>query len=271
LSLPDVSFTNNLGTVTFKRCLLEIGDSWQWNGRAVVHGKRIGIQGMITRDVAERISGTITDPKTDGRSTGYRGVLTLPWTTLSNIRLESLEQSEGGWQSMAPTSAVFVDDLPSNNIYLFTFFGLPLYKPKLSLPIPAKRTTDTYTQMPFAPQGDVAADNPFYGPIRFRTGYEVMDITLSGKLRVPTGLLPTDIIGTLQQRTGVTVSNNSLADLPEGYPVVFRLGDAIPELMGKLAISSVFVRRAQIQWDVEKLLADITIQMTTQPQPWGEA
>ena len=270
MALPDVSFTNNVGTVTFKRCLLDIADEWQWDGRAVVHKKVVSIQGWMTRDPSEAIEGVLTDPTSSTKSLGQYGNLVLPWTTLENIRIDTLEQGVAGWQVMAPVTASFVDDHPQSNIYTVSFFGLQLNNPRLTIPIPAKRTVDFYTQIPFVSIGDVTPDNPFYGPIRFRTGYDVMSIVLTGSIALDDGILPADIVETLQQRTGVTVGAVSQAELPDGYPVVFRLSDAIPELKKNLAISGVFVRQAQFTWNVEEQIAQVSIAMVTQPQAWAE-
>ena len=52
--------------------------------------------------------------------------------------------------------------------------------------------------------------------------------------------------------------------------MVFKLGQAIPELAGDLAISSVFVRRSSLSWNVEKQMAQVRINMVTQPQAWAD-
>jgi hypothetical protein len=273
MALPDISFTNNIGSITFKRCLLDLADEWQWDGRAVVHRKRISVQGMMSRDASEAVEGILTTVNSPTKNLARRGALTLPWATLQNIRVESLEQAGGGasgWQVMVPVAASFVDDLQKNNIYSLTFFGLKLQNPRLSIPIPAKRTTDYFAQIPSTQNGEVEHQNPLYGPIRFRTGYEIMEIAVSGAIALESGTLPADIAGILQQRTGVTVNAQSLADLPAGYPVVFKLGQAIPELAGDLAISSVFVRRSSLSWNVEKQMAQVRINMVTQPQAWAD-
>ncbi len=272
MALPDVNFTNNVGAVTFKRCLVDVSDEWQWNGRAVTRRKRVTIDGWITRDTSEAIEGIQTQVG-DGPSKGFLGTLTLPWTVLNGIKIESINMELAGWQDMVHVQASFLDDLPSNNIYTLSFYGLVLHNPRLALPIPAKNTYDYYVQMPMTlpsgASGVIGPSNPFYAPIRFRTGYGMMTIQLSGSLSLPEGPLPTDLIDKLTKRMGV--GDGAVGDsgnLPDGFPCIFKLGEAIPELAGDIAMTSVFVAGGQIAWTVEKQIARITLRMRTQPQAW---
>ena len=270
MALPDISFTNNVGTVAFKRAMIDVSDDWQWDGRAVTHRKRISVDAWITRDASEQLEGVVT--RFDGSpATGAMGDLTLPWTVLHKIKLESLEQSTGTWQEYCHVQATFLDDLPQNNLYMVHLFGLELHNPRLSLPIPAKPTYDAYAQIISNNSGSVNPHNPFYGPIRFRMGYGMMQIGISGSLLFQDGLLPPDLLGILQQRQGVTTDTSfDLASLPDGYPIVFKLGEAIPELANDLAMSVCFVSGGRVQWDVEKQVARIQLQLLTQPQAWTE-
>src|ERR1035437_5003175 len=265
MAFPDISFTNNVGVITFKRCLVDVSDEWQWNGRAVVRRKRITIDGRINRDKAEALEGMQTQ-RDDGPSKGLRGTLTLPWTVLDKIKIESINMEMGGWQDMVKVQASFLDDLPTTNIYTLSFFGLTLENPRLALPIPAKNTYDYYTQMPITlpsgASGVIGPTNPFYAPIRFRTGYGMMNISLSGSLSLPDGPLPTDLIEKLTKRMGVgDGAEGDSGNLPDGFPCIFKLGEAIPELAGDIAMTSVFVAGGQIAWAVEKQIARITLRM----------
>lgn len=266
MAMPDVSFTNNLGTLTFKRCLLDVADEWQWDGRRVVHRKRVGVEAFIKRDESERIEGVCT---TGTAQYGRRGTLTLPWTVLKDVRLEGVDVPPNQWTELLPVSASFVDDLPSNNLYTLHFFGLELHNPRLAIPIPVKATTDNYLQNPFDPKGAVDASNPWYGPIRYRAGFSMMAISLSGTMLLPGGELPQDLVEKLQQRVGVGSTGNG-GDLPDGYPNVFSLGEAIPELKSSLSMTNVFVARAQVNWSVSRQSARVMVTMAAQPQAWGE-
>jgi len=274
MPFPDVSFTNNAGTIAFKRCLVDIADDWQWDGRIVVKRKRITVDAHITRDHSEALEGIQTQIG-DGPSKGLRGELTLPWTVLSGIKVESVEMEENVWLDMVKVHASFLDDLPTTNLYTLSFFGYGLENPRLSLSVPAKNTYDHYAQIPIAiPKGTSSAigiANPFYGPIRFRTGYAMMHIVLAGCLMLPEGVLPPTLVDDLTRRMGVGDSHlHDMGHLPAGFPAVFKLGDAIPELAGDLAITSVFVAGGQIAWAVEEQKAQITVQMRTQPQAWED-
>lgn len=271
MALPDVSFTNNLGTVTFKRSQVSVGDAYQWDGRTVNHRKQVQVDAWVSRDVTERLSGVLRPLL---GPLGQRGLLTVPWTALQDMRLESLVCEPGGWQDLVQVSATFSDDRPANNLYKVTFFGLELYHPKLSLPIPSKSTNDYYAQVPLGPLpggGEIASDNAFIGPIRFRTGYAMMQMVFSGVLRLEAGTLPADLVAKLSKRMGVTGGETGdIADLPPGYPCVFKLGEAIPELAGSLTLNGVFVAGGRIMWDVEKNQARVQLSLLAQPQKWAE-
>ena len=235
--------------------------------RAVTHQKRISVDAWISRDASEALDGILTRGTDDATRQGPRGTLTLPWTTINNVRLEGFEQSEGVWDQLSAVQAQFVDDRPSGNIYTLHFFGLELHNPRLTLPVPAKRRSDAYVQTPLAPHGAIAPDNPWYGPIRYRSGYGMMPVGLAGVLRVDGGVLPADVLAKLQQRIGVGSVTGSL---PLGYPKTFRLRDAVPELASDVAIGNAFVVGARISWNVEQQSARIMVNMLAQPQSWTE-
>ena len=270
MALPDVSFTNNVGTVTFLRSLIDVTDDWTWDGQTVTHRKHVTVDAQVTRANAEALEGVVT--RFDGSEpVGQRGTLTVPWTTLSNMKLESIDQVPGGWQNMCQVSASFVDDVPNNNLYKIHLLGFELENPRLTLPVPAKPTFDYYAQILTNAPGPVAASNPFFGPIRFRMGYGMMTISVGGSLQLPNGKLPDGIVEILQQRVGVGDSLAiDIANLPNGYPYVFPLGEAIPEISNDLAMTGVFVTGGRVIWDIERQVAKIQLSMMTQPQAWGE-
>lgn len=264
MALPDISFTNNLGSVTFKRAAIDVATEYQWDGRNAVRRKRVGVEAVVMRGEAERLTGVLT---TAQAVQGKRGDLTLPWTVLKGVRLEGFDTPPNAHMDVIPVSASFVDDAPANNIYKMSFFGLDVQNPRLSIPIPVKETTDNYAQVPYKEKGEVVAANPWYGPVRYRSGYGLMQISLGGTILLQDGLLPKDLVQKLQHRVGV---GGVSGDLPTGYPGVFALGDAIPELKGSIALTNVFVTRAIIQWSVERQAARVTVNMAAQPQAWAK-
>ena len=269
--LPDITFTNNVGFITLKRCMLEVSDEWTWDGRNATHAKQIAVEAWINRDSAEGLEGVVT--RTNGAPNhGGRGQLVLPWATLENVKIESIEQGEGVWAEMIPVSVRFIDDHPDTNIYSMFFFGLELHNPRLSIPVPSKNTTDNYAQTPMRGgasmivYGDVAPKNPWYGPIRYRSGYAMMSLSLSGTLFLPDGVITTHMIETLQQRIGVGTVTGSM---PVGYPATFALGEAIPGLSSELGITHVIVAGARLNWSVEQRSARVNINLLAQPQAWA--
>jgi hypothetical protein len=271
MALPDVRFSNNLGTIVFKRAMVDIADQFTSDGRSVVRTKRVTLEAQVARSVAERL-----DSVTSKAAPGLPGTLTLPWGNLTNVKIESIEADVGAWQELCPVTASFVDDRPQNNIYSLMVMGYELHNPRLSMPVAAKRTYDYYLQIPVQQQGAIVPSNPHYGPIRFRTGYGMMEINLSGSLILADGKLPAGLRERLCQRIGVDPPEmdgyveiaNLDTSLPPGYPKVFRLKDAVPQVEGQLSTTCVFVAGGKVVWDVEKLTARISLTLFAQPQAW---
>jgi hypothetical protein len=271
MALPDVSFTNNLGTIVFKRALVDIADQFTSDGRSVVRAKRVTVDAQVARATAERLEGVM-----GASAPGLPGTLTLPWGAISNVKIESLEADVGAWQDFCPVTVSFLDDRPENNIYTLMVMGYELHNPRITMPVAAKRTYDYYLQIPSQQQGAIAPSNPYYGPIRFRTGYGMMEINISGSLVLPSGTLPEGLRERLVQRIGVdppvmdgyTEIVNLATTLPPGYPKVFRLKDAIPQIDGQLSTTCVFVASGKVIWDIEKLSARVNLTLLAQPQAW---
>lgn len=269
MSLPNVTFTNNLGTLSFQRCLLSVTDSWEYNGRVVRHVKSIGVDGYIQQGgVGEGYQGIITNTGKDGARFGDQGSLQLPWTTLNSIRLVDFDLPPGPWINMTPVRATFADDFPDLNSYTITFFGLTVYNPRITLPIAIRGLHDDYPQMRMT-NGQFLFGDPLNGVFRNRSSQKNMELVLSGSVRVIDNQLPTNLMQTLIQRTnmsppapGPVVFNQ----LPTGYPRVFNLGDAIPEIARDMNLAHVFITGASFTWHVEEQMFDLNVQLMCPPQ-----
>lgn len=270
--MATVTFTNNLGTIQFERCLLSIMDQWQWTGGAVARTKGINVvQGWVTR--ADPSFETVLTDKTASR--GDLGTLALPWTTLTGIQLDDFSMGDGKWDVMTPAAASFLDINPDNNIYTFHFFGVELHNPKFSFTPAARDMRDDYPQMPLVMYGSVDEANLKFGAMRTHLNEGMMTLTLQGAMAVKNAALPNGFEAVLAQRVGTTGAANytdppvdvtNYASLPVGYPSVFKLGDAISELNNGMSLATVFVRDASIGWQVEQGIAEIVINMLCQPQ-----
>jgi hypothetical protein len=265
MSLPNVSFTNNLGTIQFVRCLLGITDSWEYNGRVARHVKSISVQGHVLQGgIGEQFTGIITNRSVVGQRYGDIGTLTLPWTTLTNIRLTDLSFPDNVWLDYVPVEATFADDYPDGNQYTITLFGFTVYNPRIQLPIPDRQLRDEYPLQPLL-YTVPAVGNPRYGVFRTRAGQKNMEITITGSIRITDVKLPPYLIDKLTQRANTTISTMN-ALIPTGYPNTFNLGDAIPEIRNDLNYAHCMVIGSQIQWNVEQQMAMITVQMLCPPQ-----
>jgi hypothetical protein len=209
VSLPDVSFTNNLGTVTFQSCLLEFNEEMSWSGRSVKLTKEISVTATIlyTDAVSQRLDAVLTDPTSTPDSFGEGGTLTLPWTVLTNVKLMGLTSSDGNWGGSQKVTATFVDDQPSNNVYTIHWFGMELHNPRLGVELPQRVLNDDYTQMNYEMFG--VYDPSGFGNSVFRTksAPSMISLSLSGTMFLDDGLLPGDWLGLLVQRANVDANS----------------------------------------------------------------
>jgi hypothetical protein len=261
--VDDVTFTNNLGSVTFKRFLLSVEDAFEWDlgSRRVARRKQITVEGYYSRDVSERTDGVLTPDQTHS---GSLGSLLLPWTTLNNVKCVSIEVPDNQWIDFAPVTAVFVDENPLGRPYTFTWFGYTFQNPRISVNIPTRECRDEYPQM--------LIQDSFYdltdfggGVMRTKTAPGLMEISLSGTIFIEGSQLPTDLIPTLIQRANAYPSLGLTNTVPSGYPRPFAMSDACPEMANKLPLVNIIVAGGRIAWDVEN--GDLTVNLTLLAQP----
>lgn len=271
MALPDVGFTNNLGTVTFKRCTLGVTDSWEWAGRGVKHVKSISVSGTVKQGGdGEKLDGILTQRGVAGKQAGDTGTLTLPWTTLTNVKLVGLRWGEGTWIDFVPVECTFVDETPYNNRYTFTLFGQTLYNPSVRVPVPTRPIIDEYPQQKLFPPGAFSPTDPRSGVYRTRAGERNMDVSLSGTIKVVDVALPTNFLQHLQMRSGFPMAISGPA-MPGGHPQPFSLGDAVPELRDDLNLAHCIVVGGQVMWYVEQQQARVDLQLLAPPQKLGRS
>jgi len=271
-NLPDVCFANNVGTISFLRTMIEVADEWHWDGRMAIITKRYNVEGYMTRAPAERVDLIDTNNQ---QLVGTRGTLMLPWLTapLANIKLDSLENPHGTFDNtLVPVNASFTDDYPTNNTHELTWFGITLYNPRIRMPISVRQTSDDFVQIPAnltgttVDYGTVAPTNPWYGPIRYVSKFGMMQIEVTGSFIPVNGVVDDTTIATFTQRVGY--GGVTMAGMPNGYPNVFNLNTAIPQLSNDCNIVGCFVAGGGIDWDVEHKTARVQIQLLAQPQEW---
>ena len=266
---PDVRFSNNLGTFAFRRCMLSVSDQWAWAGSAVKRIKSVGVQGFIERadfdTDSEMWHGILS-----ARDSGQEGDLQLPWTVLRGVKIMSVRCDTGVWATHMPVSAAFTDDNPGNNVYTLNFFDLELHNPRLLLPVPNRRVSDQYTHHPDDSAGDLDHRTR---PVRYRSGYRLFDIVLSGTLLLPTPAFPEGLEERVRMQSGSEFTFvNDLAGpdgLPNGYPRPFALADAVPQLAGSVDLRNVVLERTSLDWRPGRRTVDVTLNMVAQPQDYA--
>lgn len=267
MALPDVSFTNNLGTVAFKRCLIGLFDSWEWDGRSVNRTKSISIDGHLRR------GDFVHDPEgwegvlTAGGAAGQTGSLTLPWTVLEEVRIDSISTPVGEWIDYTPFSAQFTDREPSRNRYTLNFFDLELHNPRLSLPLASRRVHDEYGQFP-ADLSSLLGNDIRPEALRYRSGFRTMRLTLEGSIILNSPALPDGLLEQLAMQTGSSITFQGLpsSDLPVGYPQPFTLQQACPQLGADVDFGGLILESTTVDWAVEQDVARLSFAMHAQPQ-----
>jgi hypothetical protein len=267
MSLPDVSFTNNLGTLTFKRCLLAFAERWEWNGRTANRTRQIEVDATLLEETAaeERIDGVLTNQTIAGQGRGTVGTLVLPWVTMTNIKLTALSIPDGAHVGMQKVTASFVDDLPDQNSYTVHFFDIELHNPRISVQLPNGEMRDEYTQMEF--NEGLAWDASSYGAavMRTKSAPGMLQLSLTGTTFFTDGLPPTGWLSKLVQRANMDsfVITNVV---PAGWPRPFRMVEASPELGVGLPLVGLIITGGRVVWNVEEGTAEISIEMICQPQ-----
>jgi len=292
--LPDVSFTNNLGSVSFKRCLVGFTDQWGWDGAMVNFAKTITIKGVMNQDAmspegAEGIlsSVEILGGGSNSESRGLPGDLVLPWTTLHNVIPSRIVTPDGIWVDEIEVDAQFTDHHPADNLYTLHFFDLILHNPRIQIPTPGRQINDIFVQMPQLSTNTLMPSDLLYGPVRVRPHYEMMALSLSGTIllkEVP-GLQSGAVVSAatlgeedvdlrlaflrevLSQRASTSVVTATSGMRP-GYPRVFDMQDCTPEIGTQVPVRKMFVANSRMVWRVEDGSAIVTINLLAQPQRW---
>lgn len=256
-----VTFTNNLGSLSFEYATIGVDDRWTHNGRSRTHVKAISVEARLAAEPFD-----LQNVLPDIGPLGEPGSLILPWTTLSGIKLISLASGDGTWIDSVPVRAEFIDDHPDDQFYTMHFFGLELHAPRLEFSPAARRWGDQFVQMPWVSGGWLDTDELRNGPIRSVRTEEMLTIRLAGTIRLEDYRLPADLVDHLAQRHGTAATLGQTNPLPAGYPRVFRLEEAIPELVGGLEAASVFVAESSASWDVGDGMVNVQINMLCPPQ-----
>jgi hypothetical protein len=274
MSLPNIKFTNNLGSIEFQRCTLSIGDEWEYSGRQSRHSKRITIEGYVRiynpehgsvpAGISERFDDILIHQGVDGMRYGKPGTLELPWgAIIPTAKIESIEYPDSIMVEFTPVTVTFVDEQPNSTNYTLSFFGLQLQNPRINFPGGAQPLDDQYVQMPLGLEAMTL--NPQNGPVRTRQGSKNFEITLVGALMLDNGKLPTLWRETLTQRAG-EFTGPGVGLTVAGYPRPFKLSDACPELAGDLELAHLIVVGSALHWEVESGVAGVEIQMICPPQ-----
>ena len=266
-TLPDVSFTNNLGTVTFQSCLLQFNEDMAWSGRSVKLTKEISVSAtvMYTDAASQRLDAVLTDPTSGPGSFGEGGTLTLPWTVLTNVKLMGLTTAEGNWGGAQKVTATFVDDQPSSNTYTVHWFGMELHNPRVGVELPQRVLNDDYTQMSYQMFG--LYDPSGFGNSVFRTksAPSMISLSLGGTMFLDDGLMPDNWLSVLVQRANMDAASFTFT-VPTGWPRSFPMSEACPEIAIAMPLTQIIGAGGTVIWNVEDASAELSVQLLCQPQ-----
>jgi len=243
MALPDVSFTNNLGTISFKRPHFEISDELDVSadGPSVARNrtKSIRVWGAIKKDNNEMLNAISSEGTT---SYGEPGTLTLPHAVLTGIKLQEISYEQGIWAEWGQASASFVDEEINDAEYSLTWFGHTLRDAQIDVNPGVIRL------------GEKTVHN-YNGFFRQQLGHNMVAINVQGMVFTNEDSLP----------AGLENSMTRITSSPSGYPELFDMLDAIPEASGT-PYKECLITGASINWEVEKRLANVSIDIIAQPQ-----
>lgn len=265
MATESAKFHNNLGTLTMTHCLVEVADEWSWTSGIVSRRRRVRVSGYVNRDDAHQFNlfDTFSNSPGPQQSIGLPGTLTLPWTTISNIKIDTIDLPGETWIEWSPVSIEFTDDDPDSNQYEVDFFGLKLQNPRFNVSLPYRAIRDETVQMPILPGVTINPVNAAYGPIRSRQTHDNMRCVLTGVHMVDQ--IDVDFITqTLARRGGTSlVAPNGL---PAGWPSLFDVASFSSQIAAKLPLVHLWVTGSQFAWQVEKGQANVVVQMECPPQ-----
>ncbi len=267
MASESAKFVNNLGTLSFSNCLIEIADDWQWSGGIVTRARRIRLTGVVRRaefDAFDEMSSTRAIGVGVATEPGQRGVLTLPWTSIAKMKLQSIDMPGDTWLHTVNVTAEFVDDDPDSSKYECSFFGITLINPRFVLQLPFRSVRDEYVQMPISGGTIINTLDATFGAIRSRQTYDNMRCVLSGTHLIEEDFDVQKTVEILAHRGGT--NNVASTGLPPGYPAYFNMADLSPELATHLPLTNLWVIDSTLAWSFERDQADVTVQMECPPQ-----
>lgn len=244
--LPDMSFTNNLGTIGLTRITYSLNHSLIWNGGS---GARSSIEISITGNVKKSETDFFSILGSPS-SKGGRGTLVLPNKTYSNMRISNISFEGGIWVPWGIVTINFTDeteDGANKNIVTITdgTNSFLVYEPKLSL----KPSTITLSEKTI---------HMYDGYFRQILGHDMFKISFNGVILLTSDSIPDTLFSVLEQKSS------------NGLPKVGELKDFIPESESNLNPNGVIITDSNISWRVEKRSATISINFMAPPQNIGE-
>jgi len=250
MALSNVSFTNNLGTITLTRVMYSLAHNYQWNSSG--QGKNtvvIDVNGSLK--AGEALLNSLHHRINAGENTpGEPGILTLPNAVYNNIKITNISYEGGTWSQWGRVNISFEDENEGeDNDFTFTLIygsnSYTLYNPSVTItPSTIKRAEQAIHNVD--------------GWFRQQLGHDIFKVSVSGSVRTDPCSLPDGLIEALEQKS----SEYGL----ENYPKVADLKDFIPEAEDKLDIKKVLMTSGKIVWHYEDNNADVSMEFLAPPQ-----
>lgn len=244
MSLSNLSFTNSSGTLTLSRVMYTVSHNYIWRGDGEgTETISISANGWFKCDADTSLNDVESN-------FGHSGTLTLPHTTLTNMKLTSITYADGTWAPWGRVNVLFETEMEDyDGSGSITWWGYTLYSPSLSIsPSVIKKSEE--------------ALHGISGWLRQQMGHKNFTMNLTGIYRLTSDEIPDAFLQTMEKKDTGGVA-------PSGYPLSFNLVDAIPEANGNLEIEECIVTRGTVEWHVEQRFASVTIEMVAPPQTIG--
>lgn len=248
MALSNMSFTNSIGTISMSRIMYTLGHKYVWKGTGTgSEVLTVTVNGWLKTTDSDLLTGLSSNDYS-----GNSGTLILPSATYANMYLRSISHSDGFWNQWGQASVTFDND--GNDFlstYAITWFGYTLYAPKISITPSIIKRSETMVQN-------------LNGWLRQQLGHEMFKMIITGTYICANTSVPTGLLSALEKRY---MASGAL--FPSGYPYVFDLIEAVPQVAGNLEVHECIVTRATAEWHVNEKFVNVNIELTAPPQLIG--
>ena len=248
----NLSFTNNLGTISLSRVMYSISHTYSWDGENPAKpGVEISVTGSLRNSEA-----SLNDV---AGANGLPGTLVLPHIVLPKMRIRELTYAEGIWAPWGIVTITFndTDDSKISDTMIEFKSGdsnVSIYNPTII----------------FSPSTIKRGEHSIYGMngwVRQQLGHDIIRISISGEITTEPCTFPADFLSILEQKPAKEpgMSGEEYESI-SNYPRIADLSAFIPSAKDNYDLKKVMIVDGKLTWHYEDNVADVDIDMIAPPQ-----